>query len=254
MVDDSTLPMRARFLALVMAVSMDPDGSTFVSLDKLAARSKQSKHTVKKYVDLLEAEGWLMREPQGPGRRTDSYATTPTGALDSTGAPDSTASDREPVQNGHPTGAVLGQTGAPRVHPTSTSSTSARAADDHDYTEADFDDWARARCEAKGGGPGLLAKIRQEDRPVFEAELQQIRQAERVAACPRCDDAGMVWTGENQRSKCGHRQIAEDGSDSSQTSTRAASYKGVIPEAPTLSGPGYSRSGDGDTGADRGAA
>lgn len=111
---ENGLGMRERYIALVIAVHMDNTGETWVSLNRLAAESCQSKHTVKKYVDRLEEKGWLLRVKGRSGQSAHSFATVPKPVHS-----DDTASENESGAVSARGGALSAKSGAPRQHPNS---------------------------------------------------------------------------------------------------------------------------------------
>ena len=111
---DSGLVLRERYIALVMAVHMDKSGETWASLDKLAAESRQGKHTVKKYVDSLEAKGWCIRVKGRSGQSAHTFASTP----ESGAAQGDTALPNRSGAVSDESGAAQGDTRTPELHRT----------------------------------------------------------------------------------------------------------------------------------------
>lgn len=68
----SDLPMRAKYIGLVLAVHFDRSGRCWPSIDTLATESGQSKKTVVKYLAELEGREWVERE-KGSGPRSTKY-------------------------------------------------------------------------------------------------------------------------------------------------------------------------------------
>lgn len=177
-------------VAAVMVKHADPDGShVYPAQQTMAREAGLSRSTVFDVTQFLEEAKWVSLVRFRAHGQKEYRLTIPQMSDEWT----SSGSDVQPD---------AGQMSDEWTQPPTSEIKNAR--DD----DTEYEDWVQTRTQAKGGGPGLAAKIRSEDRRLFELEREHQLAEQRLEECSRCDRAGWILDDDEvpiePTIRCGH--------------------------------------------------